>query len=199
MLKIFEMAGVAFFALAGGIEAERKGMDLVGITVIAFITALGGGTLRDILLDRHPLFWTQNPDYSLIILGMAVLAALIKRFKPLPLTDRAVLVPDAFGLGFFTSTGAAVSFDSGFAPFTGVIMGVVTATFGGVLRDIACNEVPVIFKRGQLYATCSFLAGLAFWAGHASGAGRPACLVICILTALVIRLLAVRYDISLPA
>jgi uncharacterized membrane protein YeiH len=198
MLKIIEILGVAFFALAGGIEAERKGMDLVGIYVIAFVTALGGGTLRDLLLDRHPLFWISSPGYALLILAMALAAAIIKKARKVPLSDRAVVVPDAFGLGFFTATGTAVAFGSGKSPFICILMGVITATFGGVLRDIACNEVPVIFKRGQLYATCSFLAALVFWAARAVGAGHASSTAACIVAGFTLRLIAVRYDIRLP-
>jgi uncharacterized membrane protein YeiH len=198
VLKLIEILGVAFFALGGGLEAERKGMDLIGIYAIAFVTALGGGTLRDILLDRHPLFWMVRPDYALVILGMAVAAALIRRFRRNPLTERAVVVPDAFGLGFFTATGTAVAFDAGAPPFLSMLMGVITATFGGVLRDIACNEVPLIFKHGQLYATCAFLAAVVFWACGAAGLGREAAVGTCILTGFALRLLAVRYDLRLP-
>jgi uncharacterized membrane protein YeiH len=198
MLKIIEILGVAFFALAGGIEAERKGMDLVGIYVIAFVTALGGGTLRDLLLDRHPLFWISSPEYALIILAMALAAAIIKKTRKVPLSDRAVVVPDAFGLGFFTATGTAVAFGAGKPPFICILMGVITATFGGVLRDIACNEVPVIFKRGQLYATCSFLAALVFWALRAVSADHAIAMTACMVTGFVLRLLAVRYDLKLP-
>lgn len=198
MLKLIELLGVAFFALSGGIEAERKGMDLIGIYVIAFVTALGGGTLRDLLLDRHPLFWTQNQVFALVILAMALVAAAIKRFKRLPLTERAVVLPDAFGLGFFTATGTDIAFNAHKAPFICVLMGVITATFGGVIRDITCNEVPVIFKRGQLYATCSFFAALAYLAAQALQTGHETAMSACIVTALALRLLAVRYDLKLP-
>ena len=198
MLNTIEILGVAFFALAGGIEAERKGMDLVGIFAIAFITALGGGTLRDLLLERHPLFWVAHPAYALIILGMAFAAAVVKKTRRLPLSEKAVVIPDAFGLGFFTATGTAIAFDSGKSPFICLLMGVITATFGGVLRDIACNEVPVIFKRGQLYATCSFIAALAYWAGlHLSG-DHTVSMTVCIAVGFSLRLLAVRYDLKLP-
>jgi uncharacterized membrane protein YeiH len=196
--KLIEMLGVAFFALAGGIEAERKGMDLIGIYVIAFVTALGGGTLRDLLLDRHPLFWTVHQEFALLILVMALVSAAIKRFKRLSLTDRTVILPDAFGLGFFTATGTDIAFNAGKASFICVLMGVITATFGGVIRDIVCNEVPVIFKRGQLYATCSFFAALAYIGVRALNTSQEAAMIACILTALTLRLLAVRYDLKLP-
>jgi uncharacterized membrane protein YeiH len=198
MLKTVEILGVAFFALAGGIEAERKGMDLVGIYVIAFITALGGGTLRDLLLDRHPLFWVADPSYALIIFVMAFAAAVVRKIRRLPLSEKAVVVPDAFGLGFFTATGTAIAFDAGKSAFICILMGVITATFGGVLRDIACNEVPVIFKRGQLYATCSFLAALAYWAGLNLSGDRVFSMAACIAVGFSLRLLAVKYDLKLP-
>ncbi len=198
MLHIVELLGVAFFAMAGGIEAERKGMDLVGIYAVAFVTALGGGTLRDVLLDRHPLFWVRSPEYALWILAASVAAALIRRYKKNPLTDQAVLLPDAFGLGFFTAVGTAVAFGKAVPPFIAVLMGVITATFGGVIRDIVCNEVPVLFKRGQLYATCSLFAALAYWACHALGTGSETAMTVCVLVALILRLIAVRFNIQLP-
>jgi uncharacterized membrane protein YeiH len=129
---------------------------------------------------------------------MAFAAAVVKRTRRLPLSERAVVVPDAFGLGFFTATGTAIAFDSGKSPFICILMGVITATFGGVLRDIACNEVPVIFKRGQLYATCSFLAALAYWTGISLGGDRVFSMAACMAVAFSLRLLAVRYDLKLP-
>jgi uncharacterized membrane protein YeiH len=198
MLRLVEILGVAFFAFAGGIEAERKGMDLIGIYAVAFITSLGGGTLRDLLLNRHPLFWVSTPLYAVVILVAAVAAALVRRYKKNPLTDQAVVMPDAFGLGFFTAVGAAVSFGAGVPAFIAVLMAVITATFGGVIRDIVCNEVPLIFKRGQLYATCSFFAGMVYSACKAAGTGPEAAMTACVVAALLLRLLAVKYDLKLP-
>jgi uncharacterized membrane protein YeiH len=198
MLHIIELLGVAFFAMAGGIEAERKGMDLVGIYAVAFVTALGGGTLRDVLLDRHPLFWVKSPEYALWILAASVAAALIRRFKKNPLTDQAVLLPDAFGLGFFTAVGTAVAFKQGVSPFIALLMGVMTATFGGVIRDIVCNEIPILFKRGQLYATCSLFAALIYWVCEAAGTSPETAMSACVASALLLRLIAVRYNLQLP-
>ncbi len=198
MLGIIELLGVVTFAFSGVIEAHRRGMDLVGIFAIAFVTAFGGGTLRDLLLDRTPLLWVAEPGYVLLTLAIAFLGTLALRSGFFYINESSIILPDALGLGLFSAVGTAFTLQMGLSPVIGVFMGVVSATFGGVIRDVACNEVPVIFRRGQLYATCAFLASLVFWALQAAGADYGLAVSASILVAASLRLWAVKNDVHLP-
>ncbi len=198
MLSIFETLGIATFAISGVIEAERRGMDFVGAYAIAFLTALGGGTLRDLLLNRHPLLWVDRPGIPLLIFGIALLTVIVLRFNWFHLNDESIVIPDALGLGLFSATGASIALQVGVSPVVAVLMGVITATFGGVLRDIACNVVPVIFRRGQLYATCAFFASLSFVVLESLGAEYSLAVLASVVIAAALRLWAVWYDVKLP-
>lgn len=198
MLGIIELLGVVTFAFSGVIEAHRRGMDLVGIFAIAFVTAFGGGTLRDLLLDRTPLLWVAEPGYVLLTLAIAFLGTLALRSGFFYINESSIILPDALGLGLFSAVGTAFTLQMGLSPVIGVFMGVVSATFGGVIRDVACNEVPVIFRRGQLYATCAFFASLVFWALQAAGADYGLAVSASILVAASLRLWAVKNDVHLP-
>lgn len=198
MLSIFEILGIATFAVSGVIEAERRGLDFVGAYAIAFLTALGGGTLRDLLLDRHPLLWVAQPGIPLLILGITFVTVVVLRFDWFYLNDESIVLPDALGLGLFSATGASIALQVGVSPVVAVLMGVLTATFGGVLRDIACNVVPVIFRRGQLYATCAFFASLSFVLLQSFGMQYGLAVLVSVIVAASLRLWAVSYDVKLP-
>ncbi len=154
LLKFIEAVGVFAFAFSGLVEARRRDMDLVGLFVVALVTAFGGGTLRDLLLDRTPLFWIEHDSYAMAILGLSTLFALFPvtgRFPPIVL-----LVADALGLGLFSVAGAGFALEAGSSLFIAALMGTITGTFGGVIRDFLCNELPSLFQQTPLYATCAF-------------------------------------------
>jgi uncharacterized membrane protein YeiH len=201
-LKLIEVLGVLAFSMTGIFEARRLKMDIVGTYSIAMITAFGGGTLRDLFLQRHPLFWIQDWPYGVVILVLAVVSVAILR----QIKDRKskvlmliVTICDALGLGLFSVLGAVYSLQvyPGLF-FIAVIMGVVTGCFGGVIRDIIGNKVPTVFQKSQLYATCS-LAGCVMYLLLA-WVGLPAAISIPFGTAttFVVRMLAVKYNVSLP-
>lgn len=198
MLSLFEILGIATFAVSGVIEAERRGLDFVGAYAIAFLTALGGGTLRDLLLDRHPLLWVAQPGIPLLILGITFVTVIVLRFDWFYLNDESIVLPDALGLGLFSATGASIALQVGVSPVVAVLMGILTATFGGVLRDIACNVVPVIFRRGQLYATCAFFASVSFVLLQSFGVEYSLAVWVSVVIAAGMRLWAVSYDVKLP-
>ncbi len=198
MLSFFEILGIATFAVSGVIEAERRGMDFVGAYAIAFLTALGGGTLRDLLLNRHPLLWVDQPGIPVLIFGIALVTVVMLRFNWFYLNDESIVLPDALGLGLFSAAGASIALQAGVSPVVAVLMGIITATFGGVLRDIACNVVPVIFRRGQLYATCAFFASASFVALDFLGVAYSAAVLVSVVIAAGLRLWAVNYDVKLP-
>jgi uncharacterized membrane protein YeiH len=199
LIKTIEILGIFAFALTGIYEARKKGMDLVGVYSVAMITAFGGGSLRDIMLNRHPLFWIEHYEYAVLLLALSIGAA----FTIVDLFTRKtmvmlVLALDALGLGFFSASGASISDRMGCAAFVSSLLGVTTGVFGGVMRDIICNEVPSVFQRTELYATCSF-AGTWCYLLIARGIGNELIAVtVCITATFILRMLAIRYKIRLP-
>jgi len=201
-LKLIEVLGVLAFSLTGVFEARRLKMDIVGVYSLAMITAFGGGTVRDLFLQRHPLFWIQNWPYGMAILILSIISAAVMRQIQNRKSKALVLVVtifDALGVGLFSVLGSVYSLQV--YPnlyFIAVLMGVITGCFGGVIRDIVGNKVPTVFKKSQLYATCS-LAGCAMyilfdWLRLPAGISIP----LAIATTFVVRMLAVRFNISLP-
>jgi uncharacterized membrane protein YeiH len=156
LLKIIEILAILMGAFSGFIEARSKKMDVVGVFTVAFITAFGGGTLRDILLDKRPLFWVEHQEYAILIFALALIAApAIKTFRK-SISERLIVIADALGLGLFSIAGVAEALAAGMPIFIASMMGVITGIFGGVLRDIVCNEVPMVLRDGKPYAICSF-------------------------------------------
>lgn len=163
-LQIADALGVFVFALSGGLMASRKGMDLFGILVISLLPAIGGGTLRDLLLDR-PVFWLEESNIVLVALAGGVVSAIlgerIARFKTL-------IWFDALGLALFCVVGAQAAHGLGYGPVVVVMMGTITASFGGLMRDVVCNEVPLILRE-DIYATAALIGAFAFWIGVTLG------------------------------
>ncbi|HUJ18092.1 MAG TPA: trimeric intracellular cation channel family protein [Nitrospirota bacterium] len=199
LVKTIEIIGTFAFALSGIIEARKKGMDIVGIYAVAMITAFGGGTLRDFILDRRPLFWVQHYWYPIIFLGLSLLGGSITRH----VTEHrrsmtTVLVLDALGLGLFSATGASLAHQAGFNPFIASLLGVTTGVFGGVMRDIICNEIPYVFQRTELYATCAFIGAWCYLIAMDVTANDIFAAVVCISVTFLLRMFALRYKIRLP-
>ncbi|NET53437.1 MAG: trimeric intracellular cation channel family protein, partial [Merismopedia sp. SIO2A8] len=138
-----ELVGVMVFAMSGALAAGRKQLDLLGVVVVAVVTAIGGGTLRDVLLDRHPVFWLHDPIYLNITLGSALLAVVYTKFFSPPY--RALLIADALGLALFSISGAQIAEQATLPSIIIVLTGTMTGTAGGVLRDILLADIPVIF------------------------------------------------------
>lgn len=194
-LYALDLFGVAVFAITGALMAGRKSMDLFGVLVIAIITALGGGTLRDVILDNHPVAWIRNDLYILVAVVAAIGTILWVRFTR-PIHETGLLVADALGLAAFTVIGTQVAIQHDMPMSAAVIMGVMTGVAGGVIRDIICNEIPLIFHR-EIYATACIAGSLMYillqqlipvdFAAAASG-----------ITVLMIRLAAIRWHLELP-
>jgi len=153
---IFESVGILSYALSGLIEAARKKLDLVGMVMMAAVTSFGGGTLRDILLDRRPFFWVENLYWIYVILGLCIGALLFMRARHLDFTERAMQWPDAIGLGIFSAGGTQIALQAHMPPIVAVVMGVLTAVFGGVARDVMVVEIPKLFIDHQPYAVLAF-------------------------------------------
>lgn len=198
LIQIIEILGIVAFAFSGFLEARRKDMDLVGVFTVAFITAFGGGTLRDLLLDRRPLFWVEHEEYTLLVFVLALLVSPFMRHLRFAFSEKILITVDAFGLGLFSVLGTSLALQAGMPLFVSVMMGIMTGIFGGVLRDVICNEIPMVFRRGQLYATCAFVGGWCYLLLHRVDVPEVASLAVSILLTVVLRLAAVRFDWHLP-
>ncbi|HEY0845327.1 MAG TPA: trimeric intracellular cation channel family protein [Noviherbaspirillum sp.] len=156
LIKILEILAILVGAFSGFIEARNKKMDVVGVFTVAFITAFGGGTLRDILLDKRPLFWVIHQEYAILIFLLSMVAAPAVRTIRKIFSERLIVTADALGLGLFSIVGVSQALEAGMPLFIASMMGVITGIFGGVLRDIVCNEIPMVLRDGKPYAICSF-------------------------------------------
>jgi len=198
ILAAIEALATIAFAVSGLLEAARKRLDAVGVCMVAGLAAFGGGTLRDVLLDRRPFFWVQHANWLWALLALCVLAMLFMRARHFDPTARAMQWPDAAGLGLFTASGTQIALQAGVPAIVAVLMGVVTAVFGGVLRDIVCNEIPSAFRDHRPYAVCAFAGGWVLVAAHAIGAADWVGLVSAAATAALLRALTLLTDFQLP-
>lgn len=202
LLRAFEVAAVVFAALSGIVDARRRNLDLVGAFVVGLVTAFGGGTLRDVLLDRRPLFWVARPEYTVIVLALSVVYLYAPRAVRV-LRERPVVVLgdvlDAVALGLFGGLGVQAALELGVPSFVAVLFGVMTGAFGGVLRDIVLNEVPLLFRpTTQLYATAVFTGGLVQVGLALAAVSSSAALAAGAAVTIAVRLLAMRLDWRLP-
>jgi uncharacterized membrane protein YeiH len=169
------------------------------VCLVAGLAAFGGGTLRDILLDRRPFLWVEQAQWLWALLGLSVIAMLWMRARHVVLTQRAMQWPDALGLGLFSASGTDLALAQGLPAIVAVLMGVITATFGGVLRDIVCNEIPAAFHDHRPYALCSFVGGWVLVAAVHIDAPQWAAISAAAATAVALRALALWTGWPLPA
>lgn len=193
-----ELMGTAAFAVSGVLSAMRKNMDMVGICVCGFLAAFGGGTLRDLLIDRRPFFWVEHQTVLMAVLLLCVACASFFRPHHLERSQTIMQIPDAIGLALFCTTGVHLSWTMGQPPLVALMMGVITGTFGGVLRDVVCNEVPQLFNDHQPYAVCACAGGVTYAALNYAQLEWMA-VSGCALVTLGLRLLALKLDWKLPA
>jgi uncharacterized membrane protein YeiH len=199
VITVIESAAMIAFALSGLLEAARKRLDAVGVCVVAGLAAFGGGTLRDILLDRRPFFWVEHTGWLWVLGALSVLAMLFMRARHFEPTARAMQWPDAAGLGLFTASGTQIALDSGSPAIVAVLMGVVTAVFGGVLRDIVCNEIPSAFRDHRPYALCAFVGAWIVVGAQALGLVDWIGLLGAAIVTTALRTIAVLTDFKLPS
>jgi uncharacterized membrane protein YeiH len=199
LLTAVEAAGTVAFALSGLLAGLRQRLDAVGLSFVTGLAAFGGGTLRDVLLDRRPFFWVEQAHWLWLLLGLSVAAMLFLRRRHFAITERAMQWPDALGLGLFTAVGTQIAIDAAMPAVIAVILGMVTAVFGGVLRDIVCNEIPRAFSDHRPYAMCSFAGGWVMVVADAAGMPQWAALLGAASTATALRVAAALLDWRLPA
>ncbi|MBR1216555.1 trimeric intracellular cation channel family protein [Bradyrhizobium sp. U87765 SZCCT0131] len=182
-------------AMTAALAAGRREMDWVGVSLLGCVTALGGGSVRDVLLGRHPLSWVEHPSY-LLITGAAALATIaIARY--MHHLRRLFLFLDAVGLVVFTVIGCNVAIGLGMPTIIIIASGMITGCVGGVLRDVLCTDIPLLF-RAELYATVSVVTGAIYVAGHDTGMPHDVVIVVAMLVGLGLRLLALRFGWRMP-
>jgi uncharacterized membrane protein YeiH len=191
VLQIMEWLATAAFALSGIIAAARKRMDVVGVCVVACLAAFGGGTLRDLLLDHRPFFWVRQQEALIGVFALCLLAIILMRQKHMGWTERAILWPDALGLALFNASGVHLALQAHMPGFVAILMGVITGIFGGVLRDMVCNEVPATLRDHRPYAVCAFAGGALFVLLDAAGQPAAVGMTACALLTLGLRALAI--------
>ncbi|MCU0925357.1 MAG: trimeric intracellular cation channel family protein [Hydrogenophaga sp.] len=199
LLIAIEVGGTVAFALSGLIEAMRKRMDVVGVFSVAFVSAFAGGTVRDILLERRPLFWIEHEAYLWLVFAMVVTAPWWLRAALQDAGARLMEWADAFGLGLFAISGTSIAAAAGMSPAVSVLMGAMTAILGGVARDVLCNEVPKVYQDHRPYALCAVAGSVCFLGLVAWGLGSELASVAGIAVATGSRLLAIAFDWQLPS
>ncbi|MFT6352890.1 trimeric intracellular cation channel family protein [Neptuniibacter pectenicola] len=195
-IYIADLLGVAVFATAGALAAQGKRLDILGVVVLAIVTSIGGGTIRDITLDIHPVVWIADTTYLWVAIISAVVAFVVCRYMQYP--RRLLLVLDAMGLALFTVLGAEKAMALGFSPVIAVMMGVITGCAGGMIRDILTGQIPLILQRdGELYATCS-IVGAVFYIAFYDVLGEQFLALVGMAIVFVVRLATIFANLKLP-
>lgn len=195
-LEVIDIIGVVAFSIAGAYAAMEKRLDIFGVLILAFVTAIGGGTLRDLLLGNTPIFWLSHKLYGWVIFSAAIAAILFKNI--LRNFRRTLLVFDSLGLGLFTIVGMQAGMAVGLSSLACIALGTITGCFGGILRDITLNKIPIIFEK-EIYASACIIGGLLYLVLIQTTLIRELADIISICVVTIIRLLAVRFDLRLPS
>ena len=196
MFEILDSIGVFVFSISGVLSALNKKLDAFGVIIITFVTALGGGTLRDVLIGKTPVSWMENLTYLYIIVLAYFITIFFKRH--LEKLRISLFLFDSIGLGVFTIIGIEKGIEFGLHPIICIILGTITASFGGVIRDILCNEIPVIFRK-EIYATVCIAGGILFFLLKRIHLNQDVLYLFTSLFMISFRLLAVKYKWYLPS
>lgn len=196
LLYVIGLLGAAVFAVSGALAAGRKGFDLLGVVVIAVVTAVGGGTVRDVLLDHHPIFWIADPAYLVVILLAALVTVLWVHFYKPP---RGTLqIADALGLALSTIGGTQIAEQANVPGIAAVVMGAITGSVGGLLRDILSAEVPLLLRQSDLYATAAIVGSAAYLVLQGLGMQRTTAALLGMAAVAVLRIAAILWHLRLP-
>ncbi|QFZ55193.1 trimeric intracellular cation channel family protein [Oceanihabitans sp. IOP_32] len=195
MFLTLDIIGTIAFAISGVLVALSKKMDFFGILIIAFVTAVGGGTLRDILIGNTPVGWMTNMVFSYTIIGSSIFAIVIR--NKINYLRTSLFLFDTIGIGLYTVVGIEKGLNAGLDPLICIALGTISACFGGILRDILCNEIPVIFRK-EIYATACILGGTVFFVLREFPIQDDIIFIIAGSVVISARLLAVKFKIALP-
>ena len=195
MFNLLDLIGTLAFAISGALVSIDKKMDLFGVFIITFVTALGGGTLRDVMIGRTPVGWMLNIDYIYVIITGFILTLLFKQL--IEKFKIYLFIFDTIGLGVFTLIGLEKGINIGLHPIICIALGTMTACFGGVIRDILCAEIPVIFKK-EIYATICILGGIVFFILRKFNLNSDVLYLTTSLVIISVRVMAVKFKWYLP-
>jgi len=195
MFYIIDILGTIAFAISGVLIAINKKMDVFGILIIGFVTAIGGGTLRDLLIGNTPVVWMRDITYTYVILGSAIFAIIFQ--SKINYLRTSLFLFDTIGIGLYTLVGIEKGLSAELHPFICIALGTMTASFGGVIRDILCNEIPVIFRK-EIYATACILGGITYFVLREFSIPYNDVFIIAGIVVISVRLLAVKFKIALP-
>lgn len=193
---VIDILGVIAFAISGVLVAMDKKLDLFGVFIIAFVTGVGGGTLRDLLIGNTPVLWMQQPIYIYTVIA-TVIFSIVFRDK-LKYLRTSLFLFDTIGIGLYTMVGIEKGLNIGLLPIMCIALGTITACFGGVIRDILCNEIPVIFRRKEIYATACIAGGVSYFLIRKLPWDNAYAYIAGILIIIGIRIVAVKFKIALP-
>jgi len=196
LIYALDLIGVAVFAVSGALAAGRKRMDLLGVIVLGLVTAVGGGTIRDLLLARHPIFWLADSRYVIVIVASALFTVGYVRWRPPP--AGTLLYADALGLAMFSVTGAQIAERAGLPAAAGIVLGTITGSAGGAVRDVLSAEIPLVLRRGNLYASAAILGTGAYFGLVALGSPRSLATWIGMAVVVTVRLASIVWGLQLP-
>ncbi len=196
LLHTLDLTGAAVFAISGALAAGRKRLDLLGVIVLALVTAVGGGTIRDLLLNRHPIFWLADPTYVIVIVTAALATIPYVRWRPPPAT--ALLYADAVGLALFSVAGAQIAERAGAPALSGIVLGTITGSAGGAVRDVLSAEIPLVLRPGTLYASAAILGTGAYFVLVSLGVPRGWATWTGAIIVGAVRLASIRFRLQLP-
>ncbi|GAA4952124.1 trimeric intracellular cation channel family protein [Algibacter agarivorans] len=195
MFYTIDILGTIAFAISGVLVAINKKMDVFGILIIAFVTAVGGGTLRDLMIGDTPVSWMKDITYTYVILASAVFAIIFR--SKINYLRTSLFLFDTIGIGLYTLVGIERGIQAELHPIICIALGTITASFGGVIRDVLCNEIPVIFRK-EIYATACILGGITYFLLSEIPIQDNIVFIIAGIVVIVTRLLAVKFKIALP-
>lgn len=196
LLYALDLIGVAVFSMSGALAAGRKRLDLLGVIVLGLVTAVGGGTIRDVLLARQPIFWLADSRYIVVIIVSALVTVAYVRWRPPPAAT--LLYADAIGLAMFSVSGAQIAERAGLPALAGIVLGTITGSAGGVVRDILSVEIPLVLRRGNLYASAAISGTAVYFILVYLGVARGMATWAGMIVVVGVRVASIRLGLTLP-